>query len=361
MNLAADLRVIVLYNEETEVAYGEPRDIIALQCTRAVARLIYEALEERGYLVTLLAVRESLRELRQALKEFSPANTFIFNNCDGFRGDNMAVTRIVRLIEECGFAHTGSTAEVTRLCIDKRRAKRRLLAAGIPTPRYQIYTEPGNSFRWRFPAIVKPLAGDASLGIDLDAVVVDSHQLTRRVAYIVERYRQPALVEEFVPGHEVAVALWGNGENVEVLPISEHDFSRLPNPLHHLLTYDAKWILDSYMAESILTRCPTSLGSQDVERIAAAARQAFYALGLRDLGRIDIRYHAGIPYVIDVNEIPDLAPDAGFANSAFAAGYSYGEMIERILQVALEREQWVCPMESKSANLTLTTANVSLK
>lgn len=360
MNLAVDLRVIVLYNEETGVAYGEPRDIIALQSTRTVARLIYEALEERGYLVTLLAARESLRELKQALKEFSPIDTFVFNNCDGFRGNNMAVTRIVRLIEECGFAHTGSTAEVTRTCIDKRRTKRKLIAAGIPTPRYQIYTEPGNSFRWRFPAIVKPLAGDASLGIDLDAVVVDSHQLTQRVAYIVERYRQPALVEEFVPGREVAVALWGNGENVEVLPISEHDFSRLSNPLHHLLTYDAKWILDSYMAANILTRCPTSLGPQDVERIATTARQAFHALGLRDLGRIDIRYHAGVPYVIDVNEIPDLAPDAGFANSVFSAGYTYGEMIERILRLALEREKGVCPM-SKSANLTLMMANVSLK
>ncbi len=361
MNLAAALRIIVLYNDETGVAYGEPRDIIALQCTRAVARLIYKALEERGYAVILLAVRDSLRELKQALQEFSPANTFIFNNCDGFRGDNMAVTRIVRLIEECGFAHTGSTAEVTRQCIDKRRTKRKLIAAGIPTPPYQVYTAPGNSFRWRFPAIVKPLAGDASLGIDLDAVVVDSRQLTQRVAYIVERYRQPALVEEFVPGCEVAVALWGNGEHVEVLPISEHDFSRLSDPLHHLLTYDAKWILDSYMAESILTRCPTSLSPQDVERIAATARQAFHALGLRDLARIDIRYHAGIPYVIDVNEIPDLAPDAGFAKSAFAAGYTYGEMIERIVQFALEREKWVCPMESKSVNLNLRMVNVSLK
>lgn len=361
MNLAEDLRIIVLYNEETGVAYGEPRDIIALQCTRAVAYLIYEALEERGYSVTLLAVRDSLRDLRRALQKFTPADTFIFNNCDGFRGDNLAATRIVRLMEELGFAHTGSTAEVTRRCIDKRRTKRKLIAAGIPTPRYQIYTEPGNSFRWRFPAIVKPLAGDASLGIDLDAVVLDSPQLIRRIHYVIERYRQPALVEEFIPGREVAVALWGNGEDVEVLPISEHDFSRLPNPLHHLLTYEAKWILDSYMAESILTRCPTSLGTQDVERIAATARQTFHALGLRDLARIDIRYHAGIPYVIDVNEIPDLAPDAGFANSAFAAGYTYGEMIERILQIALEREKWVCPRESKSVNLTLTRANVSLK
>lgn len=361
MNRREDPRIIVLYNQESGVAYGEPKDIIALQYTSTVARCIYEALAERGYPVALVAVQDSLRALRQTLKGFSPGDTFIFNNCDGFRGDNQAVTQVIRLLEELGFAHTGSTAAVTRQCIDKRRTKRTLMAAGIPTPRYQIYTEAGNSFRWRFPAIVKPLASDASLGIDLEAVVVDSPQLVQRVAYVIERYRQPALVEEFIPGREVAVSLWGNGETVEVLPIAEHDFSLLPNPLHHLLTYDAKWLLDSYLAEKIVTRCPAALGPQDMARIMAVARQTFQVLGLRDLARIDIRYDGAVPYVIDVNEIPDLAPEAGFARSAYAAGYSYGEMVERILQIAFEREQWLCNLAVKSVRPNLKMVNASLK
>lgn len=361
MNPIKGPSIVVLYNHEVGVVYGEPKDIIALQCTGMVARYIYEALEERGYPVELVAVRDSLRELRRVLQQFSPAETFVFNNCDGFRGDNLAVTRVIRLVEELGFAHTGSTAEVTRLCIDKQKTKQKLIAAGIPTPRYRIYTEPADSFQGHFPAIVKPLTGDASLGIDLDAVVLTSSQLVERVAYVIERYRQPALVEEFIPGREVAVALWGNGEALEVLPIVEHDFSRLPNPLHHLLTYEAKWLLESEIAASIVSRCPAALSRHEIERIAGVAKQVFRVLGLRDLARMDIRYRDGIPFVIDVNEIPDLAADAGFAASAFAAGYTYGEMIERILRIALEREQWLCPVNSRSESLALKMVNVSLK
>ncbi len=361
MNPVAGPFILVLYNHESGVVYGEPKDIVALQCTSVVARCIYEALKEGGYQAVLVAVRDSLRELQRVLRQFSPTETFIFNNCDGFRGDNLAVTRIIRLIERLGFAHTGSTAEVTPLCIDKRQTKQKLIAAGIPTPRHQIYARPANSFRGQFPAIVKPLTGDASLGIDLEAVVLDSDQLVRRVRYVIERYRQPALVEEFIPGREVAVALWGNGQDVEVLPIAEHDFSRLPNPLHHLLTYDAKWFEESEMAAKIVTRCPAALSPRQVEQIATIARRTFQVLGLRDLARVDIRYADGIPYVLDVNEIPDLAPDAGFARSAMAAGYTYREMIERILQIALEREQWVCPVQPKFENLKPKTANAFLK
>lgn len=361
MNPAEGLSILVLYNHESEVVYGEPKDIVALQCTSMVARRIYEALEERGYKVVLVAIRDSLHELQQVLRQFSPHEALIFNNCDGFRGDNLAVTQVIQLVEELGFAHTGSTAKVTHLCIDKQRAKQRLIAAGIPTPRYQIYAEPGNSFRGQFPAIVKPLTGDASLGIDLEAVVRNSSQLVQRVTYVIERYRQPALVEEFIPGREVAVALWGNGQDVEVLPIAEHDFSSLPDPLQHLLTYDAKWLVDSEIAKKIVTRCPADLSPHQAGQIATVARQTFRVLGLRDFGRLDIRYADGIPYVIDVNEIPDLAPDAGFANSAFAAGYTYEEMIERIVQITLEREQWVCPVKSKFENLNRKMANAFLK
>ena len=64
-------------------------------------------------------------------------------------------------------------------------------------------------------------------------------------------------------------------------------------------------------------------------------------MGLRDVGRVDIRFKEGIPYVIDVNELPDLSPDAGFWNSARASGISYPKMIERILTLAMKREGWI--------------------
>ncbi|KXK23971.1 MAG: D-alanine--D-alanine ligase [Armatimonadetes bacterium OLB18] len=76
------------------------------------------------------------------------------------------------------------------------------------------------------------------------------------------------------------------------------------------------------------------------ETIKTTAVNAFRAIGLRDFGRVDMRYRDGIPYVIDINELPDLAPDAGFANSAEKAGYPYDQMVDRILSLALHREGW---------------------
>ena len=78
------------------------------------------------------------------------------------------------------------------------------------------------------------------MGIDLCSVVCNREDLFSRVAYIIEEYQQPAMVEQFIGGRELAVAMWGN-EIVEILPIAEDDFSAIPNPLQHVLTYESKW------------------------------------------------------------------------------------------------------------------------
>ena len=91
------------------------------------------------------------------------------------------------------------------------------------------------------------------------------------------------------------------------------------------------------------------------------AIRAYRAIGMRDFGRVDIRYHNGIPYVIDINEVPDLSPNAGFFNSARTAGYTYAEMVKQMLELALEREGWQCRKQTlKSLSPRLQTANASL-
>jgi D-alanine-D-alanine ligase len=134
--------------------------------------------------------------------------------------------------------------------------------------------------------------------------------------------------------------MWGN-ETIDVLPIAEEDFSWVVNPLERLLTYESKWKTDSAYYQNIPARVPATLNKKDTQNIKKAAVDSFRAIGLRDLGRVDIRYNKGIPFVIDVNELPDLSPDAGFWNSARASGITYPLMVERILTYALKREGWV--------------------
>jgi D-alanine-D-alanine ligase len=354
-----DPLIVFLYNVEHKAPYGNPMDLIALQETANTAARLIEALSARGYRVHPIEVEHSLTELRQALKPFSPRQNFIFNYCDSFRGNNMAATKIVHLIETLGFKHTGSSAEVVTACIDKNQMKQRLAAAGIPTPRYQVFTEAGGEFQHRFPAIVKPMTDDGSVGINLDSVVSDQPALLKQVACVLHNYRQPALVEEFIGGRELAVSAWGN-EIIEVLPIAEQDYSAIANPLNRLLTYDAKWVEDSAYYHNIPTRVPADLTPEQARLVSETTVRAMRAMGLRDFCRADIRYEDGVPYIIDINEIPDLALGAGFPNSALAAGYAYAEIPEHILRLALKREDWHYQLPLlKSVSPRLQMANVS--
>jgi D-alanine-D-alanine ligase len=337
---AFPFRVALLYNEDTQISRGDPQDLLAVQYTVTAAQNLYEALTSLGYPIVKIVVRGNLEELEDTLCSFPPKDTFIFNNCDGFNGDNMGAVKVIRLIEGMGFRHTGAPAESIELCIDKPRCKERLLQSGVPTPRYQVYERPEGECKLQFPVIVKPATEDASMGIDLGSVVCNPEGLARRVAYVIESYAEPAIVEEFVQGRELHAAMLGNG-TVEVLPIAEEDFSFVQDPLQRVLTYDSKWKQDSPYYQNIPSRIPSSLNKKEERIVRRAAAASFHAMGLRDLGRVDFRFHNGIPYVIDINELPDLSPDAGFWNSARAGGLTYPQMAERILRSALLREGWI--------------------
>jgi D-alanine-D-alanine ligase len=215
-----------------------------------------------------------------------------------------------------------------------------LVRFGVPTPLYQVFEKAEGEFLLEFPVIVKPSVEDASMGIDLGSVVGNREDLFRRIAYVVDEYQQPAMVEQFIGGRELAVAVWGN-RILEILPIVEDDYSAIPNPLERLLTYESKWNPDSPYFQNIATHIPAALTAREKQVVQKVARDSFRAVGLRDLGRMDMRFENGIPYVIDINELPDLSPDAGFWTSARVAGLSYPKMVEHVLIHALRREGWV--------------------
>jgi D-alanine-D-alanine ligase len=334
-----DSLIALVFNQEEEILKGDSQDLIALQYTIKTATSIHEALCRLGYQTVMVPVKNDLEAFARDLSQYSPRNTFVFNVCDGFAGENFSAPLIPRLLRELGFKHTGSKAEAIRLCTDKARAKQRLIKQGVPTPAYQIFSRPKGDVSLHFPAIVKPVHEDASMGIDEKSVVTNQTEMFQRVDYVVSEYVQPALVEEYITGREFSVSMWGNG-TMEVMPISEHDFSAVDDPLKSLLTYESKWVEDSFTYNEFRVICPAELTTFEEQNVKTTAVSAFRAMGLRDFGRVDIRYRADVPYVIDINEIPDLSPDAGFARSAGMAGFPYDQMVDRILNLALHREGW---------------------
>jgi D-alanine-D-alanine ligase len=191
----------------------------------------------------------------------------------------------------------------------------------------------------RPPWIVKPVREDASHGIDARSVVHGEAALRSRAGRVIARYGQPALVEEFVDGREFNVGVLGEGDEIETLPLSEIDFSEFPAGKPRIITFRAKWVEESAEWAGARVVPATDLPAELASQLADTAVAAYRALGLRDYGRVDLRWserHG--PIVVDVNPNPDLAQECGLARAAARKGMSYVDLIGRILECASARQ-----------------------
>lgn len=263
---------------------------------------------------------------------------FVFNLCEGLQERSELEMCVAALLEALGLPYTGSPPFTLGLALNKDKVKNVLLANQIPTPMYWVVKEGEeiDAGQIEFPVIVKPIHEDASLGITSESVVEGQSKLQERVELIHKMYRQPALVEQFIDGREINVSIIGS--DLEVLPLSEIDFTNLPPQEPRIVSYQAKWNPDSLLYQSTVPVCPAKLASRTAARVKEIALQAFQQIGCRDYARVDIRLDKkNNPYVLEVNPNPDISPLAGLARSAKAAGLSYTELVARIVECALAR------------------------
>jgi D-alanine-D-alanine ligase len=190
-----------------------------------------------------------------------------------------------------------------------------------------------------FPLIVKPVREDGSVGIWRTSVVHDRDQLSRAVEAVVTTFRQPSLVEEFIDGRELNVALIGH-PTPRVLPLSEIDFGALPPDVPRIVSYDAKWTAGSVDDLGTVPVLHPLLANSVAARVRRAAAEAFRAVGVRDYGRVDVRLApSGIPYVVDVNPNCDLSANAGMARAAAGVGIDYPALCSLLVRYALRRRK----------------------
>lgn len=323
-------KVLILYNQVDSVAKGEARDLISAQGVTVAARAVEEALWPKREVICL----SISFDLVEALANYDPGEWAVFNLLEGLGNRAELEAEAAAILQRLGYRYTGSSPATLAFCLHKAQTKRVLESNGIPTPAYQVCDDRNIEISVPLPAMVKPVAEDASLGIDDGAVVTTPEQLRQRVGYILNAYQEPALVEEFIDGREFNIAMWGNGRP-ECLPLAEIDYSGIADPLRRICSYYAKWEpeRDEYRLTPVI--CPAEVDDRLGGRIRGVAMAAYEALGCRGYARVDMRVRNGQPYVLEVNPNPDISPDAGFARAALAAGYTYLEMVERILHLAV--------------------------
>jgi len=180
------------------------------------------------------------------------------------------------------------------------------------------------------------MSEDASIGISEYSVVNNPEDLKKQFDFLVTTYKQDVIVEEYIDGRELNVAILGD----TILPISEIDFTSLPEGFPKIVTYDSKWIAESVYFEHTKPKCPADLDKKLKKKVETISREAFLALGCRDYARVDIRVNkSGNPYVIEVNPNPDISEDSGFARAALAKGLSYADLLYTIANFALTRKK----------------------
>jgi D-alanine-D-alanine ligase len=326
-------RVAIVYNEPLKSRYDDRGEQAAVSGVLEAVAAVHDALLGLGYGVVKVPLVPPLRRVRQRLVVLG-ADLF-FNLFEGFAGYPATEVGLAEILAALKIPFTGCTAGALKLALDKARTKTVLKKAGIPTPAFQLLRpETLASFSLSYPCIVKPRREDASHGLSAQNVVSDFASLEKQVAAISRYYGGQALVEHFIEGREFNVTVLGG----TVLPVSEIDYS-LPPGEPRLLTFAAKWQPESGYFRGTKVVCPAEITGKDRENIAQTALTAFGLLGCRGYARVDMRWDgAGQLNVIEVNPNPDIAPGAGAARQAEAAGMTYPQFIGRIVELALEKE-----------------------
>ncbi|MFL5329052.1 MAG: hypothetical protein ACJ8C4_09055 [Gemmataceae bacterium] len=253
------------------------------------------------------------REVLSVLADHKP--DVIFNLCEAPLGRPNREPQIAALFEWQGIPFTGCGSETLALCRRKDRTKAVLAAAGVPVPR--------DGF---FPCVIKPADEDGSAGIDVDCVCADAAAL----ADIRRRFTSPVVVEEFLPGREFAIAMWGQ-EVPEHFSFGETIFE---NGLQ-LLTYAAKWDENCAEYKNSQLKYDSVIEPALRETMIAVVRKSWQIVDGRGYLRMDVRLDsAGVPRVLDVNPNPEMTPDTGMYRAVEEAGWTWARFVQQQVEWA---------------------------
>lgn len=295
------------------------------------------ALTEGGHKVSLIGIAGDLRELLDKLDEQRPQ--LVFNLCERFADNDLFDMHVITVLDLLGQPFTGTGPLGTALRQDKAITKKLLSFHEVPYPNFITFDTHDIEFagRMRFPLFVKPLTGDASLGIDDSSLVTEYSKLAERVNFIQTQLKLPALVEEYIEGREFYVSILGNNPG-EVLPVMELDLSKLPSGYPRIYGSDAKLDESSVQYSAVNAIVATDLSPEIRARISNVGQEAAYALKVRDYARVDIRLsNDGRPVVLEVNANPYLEMTSAFSLAALQAGMGYSMLINRIVEIARKR------------------------
>lgn len=321
IGLTYDLRSEYLaagYSEEDAAEFDSEQTIEAIE----------GAIQKNGYKTERIGNAFSLIEKLAAGKRWE----LVFNFAEGIKG-RCRESQVPAILELYGVGYTFSDPLVSALTLDKAMAKRLVRQAGLLTADFAVIENLTqlSQVKLKFPLFVKPLAEGTGKGIDKNSRIDTAEQLLDVCGRIIERFQQPAIVEEYLPGREWTTAVLGNGPKAYALGTMEFTISKdAPSPDYSFKVKE-NW-------RQYVRYFPMEKGRlrSEVEELAV---KSFRILECRDAARVDIRLdREGRPSFMEINPLPGMNPthsDLPFI--AYQEGWTFEQLIGIIIKNALER------------------------
>lgn len=329
------LRILVLMHEDL-VPPEDPGDVDLATVEWKTEYDVVTTLKEMGHEVRPLGVKSDLDVIRTAIEEWRPH--IAFNLLEEFDGVAVYDQNVVSYLELLRVAYTGCNPWGLMLGRHKGLSKKIFSYHRIPAPPFVVFPV-GRRVkfpkRMRFPAIVKSVSQEASLGISQASIVDEEEKLKERVAFVHQHVGTDAIVEQYIEGRELYVGVLGN-TRLQVFPIWELYFAKMPEEDHRIATARVKWS-HQYRAKYGIGSGPAKgLSEELTARVQAVAKRAYRCLEMSGYARIDLRLdQEENVFILEANPNPEIAYGDDFAESAERAGVSYEALLQRILNLGL--------------------------
>ncbi|QQE13880.1 D-alanine--D-alanine ligase [Planctomycetota bacterium] len=293
-------------------------------------------LRDMGHDVQPLGVTSNLELIKDAVDEHEPH--IIFNLLEEFHGIGVYDAHVVSFLELLKIPYTGCNPRGLMLAHNKAISKMICRYHRIRVPQFHvfpIYKKVRRPSKLQFPLIVKSLTEEGSVGISQASIVHNDEALTERVEFIHRTLETDAIVEQYIEGRELYVAVSGN-DRLETYPIWELEFKKLREDAPRIATGRIKWDLKYREQAGIDSGLALDLPENLLKEIPHFCKRAYKALTLSGYARMDLRLTPeGKIYLLEANPNPELAYGEDFAESAETAGISYEKLLQRIINLGL--------------------------
>ncbi len=259
----------------------------------------------------------------------------VFNIAEGW-GTRSREAQVPSVLEILGIPYTGSDPLTLALTLDKGMAKRVVMSAGVLTPRFTVLKSAKDlNHDLSFPLILKPAWEGSSIGIRRDSRVENVKEFNKKFEWLINSYREPTIVEEFIEGEEITVGVMGNESPRVIGMMMIRPSSESSRDFIYSLEVKRNW------REEVEYICPPPLPKRILDELALSALSSYEALTCRDVARLDFRIGRNEkPYFLEANPLPGLNPETGDLPIMIQKeGMPYEKLILSILNHALRRQR----------------------